>query len=137
MQTILSHRLQLGLSLNCLNNSVWSDTSPESDGVVSVRLDTDFSTGASHTRLRPSIELSSAQTPELAPKVKVDVEMPRAKADIHYPWEGFNRKVHSLDNVLDRFLLQPVAVGYDSITPTSVRPGCHVSSAIFACQPPR
>jgi len=93
------------------------------DGVASVGLDTDAGTGASPTGTRPSIDLSSARTPERAPKDEMDYEMPRTKADVLDPWEGFNRKVHSFNNVLDLLLLRPVAVGYNRITPTTVQSG--------------
>lgn len=39
------------------------------------------------------------------------------------PWEGFNRKMHGFNNVLDRFVLHPVAVGYDKVVPNPVQSG--------------
>jgi len=37
------------------------------------------------------------------------------------PYEGFNRKIHDTNLVLDRNLLRPVAKGYDLITPALVK----------------
>jgi len=39
------------------------------------------------------------------------------------PWEGFNRTIHRFNNTADRWVLRPVAVGYDTITPASVQAG--------------
>ncbi len=39
------------------------------------------------------------------------------------PWEGFNRKMHGFNNILDRFVLRPVAAGYDKVIPDSVQSG--------------
>ena len=37
------------------------------------------------------------------------------------PHEGFNRKIHQVNLVLDRNVLRPVAKGYDLITPTLIK----------------
>lgn len=39
------------------------------------------------------------------------------------PWEGFNRGSFAFNEGVDRFLLKPVAQGYDAVTPTPVRAG--------------
>lgn len=39
------------------------------------------------------------------------------------PWEGFNRKMHGFNDVFDRYLLRPVALGYSKVTPRFVRKG--------------
>ena len=39
------------------------------------------------------------------------------------PWENFNRKVHSFNDVIDRALLRPVAKGYTAVAPRVVRIG--------------
>ncbi|HEI6885742.1 TPA: VacJ family lipoprotein [Yersinia enterocolitica] len=39
------------------------------------------------------------------------------------PWEGFNRKMHGFNNVLDRLVLRPVAAGYEKAIPDSVQSG--------------
>jgi phospholipid-binding lipoprotein MlaA len=39
------------------------------------------------------------------------------------PWEGFNRNVHAFNMTLDRFLLRPVAVGYDVVMPDPFQRG--------------
>lgn len=42
---------------------------------------------------------------------------------IRDPWEGFNRRMHSFNDVADKFVLRPLAVGYDKITPVPVQAG--------------
>lgn len=37
------------------------------------------------------------------------------------PYEGFNRRVHSLNTALDSSVLRPLADGYDAVTPTLVK----------------
>lgn len=37
------------------------------------------------------------------------------------PWEGFNRKMHGFNGVADKFVLRPLALGYDKITPAPVQ----------------
>lgn len=39
------------------------------------------------------------------------------------PWEGFNRKVFAFNEQLDRFVLKPVAKGYQIVTPNFVDTG--------------
>jgi phospholipid-binding lipoprotein MlaA len=39
------------------------------------------------------------------------------------PWEGFNRANFAFNDRLDRYVLKPVAQGYDAVTPTPVRAG--------------
>ena len=46
---------------------------------------------------------------------------PSALAAEEDPWEGFNRGVGWFDDKLDRFVLEPVAVGWRFVTPTVVR----------------
>ncbi|MDB6060447.1 MAG: rane protein [Verrucomicrobiaceae bacterium] len=41
------------------------------------------------------------------------------------PWEGFNRKIYAFNDVADRYLLKPVAKGYDTITPQFLEDGIH------------
>ena len=39
------------------------------------------------------------------------------------PWEGFNRKMFSFNEWLDKYFLRPVAVGYDAVLPNFVQKG--------------
>lgn len=41
------------------------------------------------------------------------------------PWEGFNRGVYSFNDTLDRFLIKPVAVAYDTVVPDPVENCVH------------
>lgn len=41
------------------------------------------------------------------------------------PWEGFNRKVYSFNDFMDRHLLLPVTRGYVAVAPDMVQTGVH------------
>ena len=49
------------------------------------------------------------------------VPAPAALADEGDPWEDFNRGMWWFDDKLDRYLLEPIGVGWRFITPTVVR----------------
>lgn len=42
---------------------------------------------------------------------------------VNDPWEGFNRKIHGFNGVLDRFVIRPVAVGYHNVVPDPMQAG--------------
>lgn len=65
----------------------------------------------------------SATVPEAITQAEQDAESQHAALPVRDPWEGFNRKMHGFNNVLDRFVFRPVAVGYDKITPDPVQWG--------------
>lgn len=74
--------------------------------------------------------VASAQTAETNANALEAMTQAEQEAEALYatpavpdPWEGFNRKMHSFNNVLDRFVFRPVAVGYDKITPDPVQSG--------------
>jgi phospholipid-binding lipoprotein MlaA len=56
-------------------------------------------------------------------QAELDAEATYAQGPVRDPWEGFNRKVHGFNNAADRFVLRPLAVGYDKVTPESVKVG--------------
>jgi phospholipid-binding lipoprotein MlaA len=64
-----------------------------------------------------------ANAPRGIAQTEEDDETQYAKPPVRDPWEGFNRKVHGFNNILDRFVLRPVAIGYDKITPVPVQSG--------------
>lgn len=39
------------------------------------------------------------------------------------PWEGYNRKIHSFNDALDRAVFRPVAKGYDAVMPDAPQRG--------------
>lgn len=39
------------------------------------------------------------------------------------PWEGFNRSIFTFNDVFDKYLLKPIAQGYDTVTPGVIRTG--------------
>lgn len=42
---------------------------------------------------------------------------------INDPWEGYNRKIHAFNMTADKYVLRPVAKGYDTITPDPIQRG--------------
>ncbi len=42
---------------------------------------------------------------------------------INDPWEGYNRKMHAFNMGMDKYVLRPVARGYDTITPDPLQRG--------------
>jgi len=48
---------------------------------------------------------------------------PDYTADTRDPWQGFNRKVYSFNDALDRAFLVPVATGYRAVTPDIAEKG--------------
>ena len=48
---------------------------------------------------------------------------PEYSADARDPWQGFNRKVYSFNDALDRAILKPVASGYRFVTPDIAEKG--------------
>ena len=39
------------------------------------------------------------------------------------PWEAYNRRIHRFNNVVDRYVLHPLAVGYAKVVPAPVQSG--------------
>jgi phospholipid-binding lipoprotein MlaA len=52
-----------------------------------------------------------------------DAEEIEAQPPVRDPWEGFNRKIHSFNNAADKYVLRPLAVGYEEIMPGAVQEG--------------
>lgn len=50
---------------------------------------------------------------------------PEYTADARDPWQGFNRKVYSFNDALDRAFLVPAATGYRAVTPDIAEKGVH------------
>lgn len=61
--------------------------------------------------------------PSGTPQVEQDAEELYGTPPVRDPWEGFNRRMHGFNNVLDRFVLRPVALGYDKVVPDPVQSG--------------
>jgi phospholipid-binding lipoprotein MlaA len=40
---------------------------------------------------------------------------------IHDPYENFNRHIFGFNNFVDKYALEPVAIGYNTVTPTALR----------------
>ncbi|MGO1068895.1 MlaA family lipoprotein [Lysobacter sp. CA199] len=46
-----------------------------------------------------------------------------ARAAVRDPWERYNRRIHRFNNVVDKHVLRPLAVGYIKVVPPPVRSG--------------
>ncbi len=56
-------------------------------------------------------------------QAELDAEAIYEQAPIRDPWEEFNRKIHGFNNAADKYVLRPLAVGYDKIMPDPVQAG--------------
>ncbi|RMX06750.1 VacJ family lipoprotein [Corticibacter populi] len=102
---------------------------PAAVAITPLSADTNASTGTAADAIASPVAAStqttqtSANAPEAMTQAEQEAEALYATPAVRDPWEGFNRKMHSFNNVLDRFVLRPVAVGYDKITPDPVQSG--------------
>ncbi len=69
------------------------------------------------------MEQTGANTTEATLHAEMESDALSATPTVQDPWEGFNRKVHSFNSVVDRFIFRPVAVGYEKITPNPLQSG--------------
>lgn len=46
-----------------------------------------------------------------------------ADTPVRDPWERFNRRIHRFNNLVDKYALRPLAVGYSKAVPAPVRSG--------------
>ncbi|MCU4118965.1 MlaA family lipoprotein [Variovorax sp. N23] len=77
----------------------------------------------SHAGASAPASMANVNAPGPMTQAEKDDEALYAKPPVRDPWEGFNRKVHGFNSMLDRFVLRPVAMGYDKITPAPVQSG--------------
>lgn len=71
----------------------------------------------------PAAEAGGATEKQVPSPAEQDAEVPDTQALVPDPWEGFNRKMHSFNNAADEFVLRPLAVTYNKITPEPVQTG--------------
>ncbi|MNV16556.1 putative phospholipid-binding lipoprotein MlaA precursor [compost metagenome] len=70
------------------------------------------------TSSAPDADTATAEDPSQAEQ---NAEAIYGQLSIRDPWEGFNRRIHSFNNTADKFVLRPLAVGYEKITPAPVQ----------------
>ena len=69
-------------------------------------------------------EGSSADTGQAKSSVNLSDETDEEKdLVVNDPWEGFNRKIHAFNDLFLRYLMKPVAQGWNFITPAFLRQG--------------
>jgi phospholipid-binding lipoprotein MlaA len=61
-----------------------------------------------------------AAAKDVAAPADADLANPKSAQD---PWENFNRNMHSFNKKADKYLVRPVAVAYDTVTPAPVQRG--------------
>jgi len=94
------------------------------------------STAANQAATRPASATVTTVQPDTAPAMPLSIDTEAtedrgeagaegdfARAPVSDPWEGFNRKVHRFNNAADRFVLRPLAAGYERTIPEPVRAG--------------
>lgn len=42
---------------------------------------------------------------------------------VHDPWEGFNRGIFAFNEFADRYLIEPIAIGWDTVVPEAIQLG--------------
>nr|WP_113865851.1 MlaA family lipoprotein [Brenneria salicis]NMN90779.1 phospholipid-binding lipoprotein MlaA [Brenneria salicis ATCC 15712 = DSM 30166]RBP63498.1 phospholipid-binding lipoprotein MlaA [Brenneria salicis ATCC 15712 = DSM 30166]RLM30929.1 hypothetical protein BHG07_07735 [Brenneria salicis ATCC 15712 = DSM 30166] len=50
-----------------------------------------------------------------------DAVSPGTEGSARDPWEGFNRRMHGVNNGIDKYVTRPLAITYEKITPESVQ----------------
>ncbi|CAD2249716.1 VacJ family lipoprotein [Xanthomonas arboricola pv. juglandis] len=78
--------------------------------------------GATEAAAQPTPPPTVGNGPEIITQAEQDAETLYSQP-VRDPWEGFNRKMHGFNNVVDRFVIRPVAIGYDKIAPDPVQAG--------------
>ena len=72
----------------------------------------------------PAVLATSTSAEE---KEKAEIAAAEADEDkdlvVSDPWEGFNRKMHAFNDVFFRYLMKPIAQGWNFITPAFLRQG--------------
>ncbi len=62
--------------------------------------------------------------PAETPEAKDDIPETSTAAEVNVdPYEKFNRRVFAVNMTLDKYIIKPVAHGYDTITPVPIRKG--------------
>ncbi|MBT1073551.1 MlaA family lipoprotein [Pelotalea chapellei] len=66
---------------------------------------------------------STGLPPEEPPMHTINEFRDQRFADVHDPWEGFNRSMYKFNYYFDTYLLLPVVNSYEFVTPTMVQKG--------------
>lgn len=81
------------------------------------------------TNYPEAVSSSEAASEESRPSAEGEAETPTAGQDVMIeeldqdPWEPFNEKMFNFNRELDRYVLKPVATGYDTVLPDAVQLG--------------
>lgn len=54
-------------------------------------------------------------------QAELDAEVLYSEELVPDPWEGYNRRMHSVNNAIDKYFARPLAVAYDKVTPEPVQ----------------
>jgi len=63
----------------------------------------------------------AAASSESPTDARQDAALLHQEAIVKDPWEGYNRRMHSFNNVIDKYVARPLAVAYDKVTPQPVQ----------------
>lgn len=70
------------------------------------------------------VSQASAETKTIQQSEKVSAEKHNDSQDLienSDPFEGWNRQVFAFNTIIDEYILEPVSIGYDAITPKVIR----------------
>lgn len=114
---LIGEALSLGLSLPLFGiSSVVAQETPAFGEIVGSESQIAAVNHVSEPRVLAAVEVSSAPMAATAPGEDFEED----------PWEGFNEKMFWFNReVLDRYLLKPLATGWDFIFPDPVQRGVH------------
>jgi hypothetical protein len=70
-----------------------------------------------------SKELSFRESPSSVLRPSAREKTDRESGEIVDPWEGYNRRIYKFNNSVDKYVIRPLAIGYDKVTPASVQTG--------------
>lgn len=78
-------------------------------------------TSSPGTPLTGGVEVANTSSAEERRAVGREAETLPPEAIVQDPWESYNRRMHSVNNVIDKYFARPLAVAYDKVTPDVVQ----------------
>jgi phospholipid-binding lipoprotein MlaA len=107
---------------SCASNTVEYQAAPSADKVQPAA--TKGADSQPNATPMPALaEAGNLDATGVPSKAQLDAEAIYAQVLVHDHLEGFNRRMHGFNNVADKLVLRPLAVGYDKITPEPIQAG--------------
>ena len=96
-----------------------TDATPQQDVVAPTTTTTDTPTAAEQSAVEQDDQALEGDQVEPAVELPTPAELPTS----YDPWEGFNRRMHRFNDVVDRRIAKPLAKAYVAVVPRPVRLG--------------